>query len=589
MQTFNTLYTNKHDLKKFLQKSNIKDCENSLIQVFCGVPDKQYITDMLCDISKLLPKSKLIGTTTAGEILEDKIYQNSTIISITIFDKTTLTSCLIKGDGDDFKLGRLLAKQTITPTTKALILFSDGLVSNGDKILDGINQINQNIIVAGGRGGDNGALKESFVFDKKEIINYGAVCVGLNSTELNVSNHYALDWQPIGKEMVITKAKDDRVYEIDGVSVKDIYRKYLGDSVADELPFSASEFPLLKNQDGLCIARAPIHVFDDGSVSFIGSLQEGDRVQFGFGDINMIMQKRCYHVDKVIQNPLESIFIYSCISRKNLLQNKIKYEIKPFSQLANTAGFFTYGEYFSYKDKIELLNMTMTILTLSEYEVQDCKNITQNFKTHKKLDNIIKDKHYRVISALTNLINSVTNELNQEHNKLKELLKTTEEIANKDYLTGAYNRYFFYGSAKRSFLRAKRDNTSLAIAILDIDKFKQINDTYGHDIGDLALIEVSNIIKNSLRASDLYARFGGEEFCILLEHVSYEDTKSIFEKMRDKFEKNSIKIDHTSIPCTVSIGVYYGLGDSLEQMITKADKLLYKAKNSGRNQIKIDS
>jgi diguanylate cyclase (GGDEF)-like protein len=170
---------------------------------------------------------------------------------------------------------------------------------------------------------------------------------------------------------------------------------------------------------------------------------------------------------------------------------------------------------------------------------------------------------------------------------LIDLFSEIKNLANRDFLTGLYNRRYFFEAGNTILSKAKRNNSNLAIGILDIDNFKKINDTYGHDIGDIAICEVSKLLNKHLRDSDLISRFGGEEFCILLENISFEDTKKTFEKIRLSFEENIIEINDIKLKFTVSIGIFYGLSDSLEEMIKFSDEELYSCKDNGRNQIKI--
>ena len=169
--------------------------------------------------------------------------------------------------------------------------------------------------------------------------------------------------------------------------------------------------------------------------------------------------------------------------------------------------------------------------------------------------------------------------------ELLDLFTQVKEMANRDFLTGLYNRRYFFSTAKPIFLKTKRKESKIVLAMIDIDMFKNINDNYGHDVGDICIKEVKNILNSNLRESDLIARFGGEEFCILLEDISLEDTETLFNKIRKSFESNSIKIDNTTIQYTVSIGVKYGLSNSLEEMIKLSDEALYEAKESGRNRV----
>jgi diguanylate cyclase (GGDEF)-like protein len=127
------------------------------------------------------------------------------------------------------------------------------------------------------------------------------------------------------------------------------------------------------------------------------------------------------------------------------------------------------------------------------------------------------------------------------------LFDRTRDLANKDFLTGLHNRRFFFESANAIFSKAQRDKKDICIAMFDIDKFKNINDTYGHDIGDIAIKEVAHILSSHLRESDLIARFGGEEFCVLLQDISKDDAIKLFTKIRKVFEDNIIQIDDLSI------------------------------------------
>ena len=167
------------------------------------------------------------------------------------------------------------------------------------------------------------------------------------------------------------------------------------------------------------------------------------------------------------------------------------------------------------------------------------------------------------------------------------LFEKISNMANRDFLTGSYNRRYFFESANAKFAKAKRNSSALALATIDIDKFKNINDTYGHDVGDVAIKEIKKVLDRNLREYDLVARFGGEEFCILLEEITCKDLKNLFERIRVDFEKNIIKIDTLEVKYTVSTGIAYGVFDSLEEMLEISDEELYKSKENGRNQVNI--
>lgn len=172
------------------------------------------------------------------------------------------------------------------------------------------------------------------------------------------------------------------------------------------------------------------------------------------------------------------------------------------------------------------------------------------------------------------------------YNKSRLTMLKLQDQATKDYLTGAFNRRYFFEVGTPIFLKSKRKKAPLAVVMLDIDDFKKVNDTYGHKAGDLGIISVQKILEKNLRKSDLFARFGGEEFCIILEDISLENTEILLEKIRKEFETNVLESAGRKFSFTVSFGVSYGLLDTLESMINLADKALYQAKKNGKNRVK---
>jgi diguanylate cyclase (GGDEF)-like protein len=170
--------------------------------------------------------------------------------------------------------------------------------------------------------------------------------------------------------------------------------------------------------------------------------------------------------------------------------------------------------------------------------------------------------------------------------EILELFDELKNKANKDYLTGMYNRRYLFDSGKKLYEEYKSKSKNFAVALIDIDKFKNINDTYGHSVGDIAIKEVSIILNKFVDKNALISRMGGEEFCIIIYDKKEEEVKELLEQIRIGFEKNEIQIDNLKLDFTVSIGCSLEYGDSLDEMIQKADIGLYDAKNSGRNKVR---
>lgn len=164
-------------------------------------------------------------------------------------------------------------------------------------------------------------------------------------------------------------------------------------------------------------------------------------------------------------------------------------------------------------------------------------------------------------------------------------IREAREAANRDFLTKLYNRRYFYEMAEKMYANAKRGNLMLAMAMVDADHFKRINDTYGHDVGDQVLVKMASAIQQAMRESDLLARFGGEEFVCVVVVSEPAEARMAFERIRKVIGDLVINADADVIRVTASIGVSTELGDSLDDMLNEADRLLYIAKQSGRNRV----
>jgi two-component system cell cycle response regulator len=175
---------------------------------------------------------------------------------------------------------------------------------------------------------------------------------------------------------------------------------------------------------------------------------------------------------------------------------------------------------------------------------------------------------------------------------LQDQLKQANElliaISNTDHLTGLYNRRFLEESLGREFQRVQRKKNALSVLIMDIDHFKKINDTYGHQEGDAVLCKVACLFRQELRDYDIAARFGGEEFIAVIPETSLTDAASVAERIRKSVERAVFNERGDNLKITVSLGIStYPAPEinSAEALIREADKGLYRAKAKGRNRI----
>jgi len=172
----------------------------------------------------------------------------------------------------------------------------------------------------------------------------------------------------------------------------------------------------------------------------------------------------------------------------------------------------------------------------------------------------------------------------------KRMEETLRQLATHDALTGLFNRRYFFTLAERELERSQRYGHPLALLMLDLDHFKAINDSRGHQAGDQVLRAVAGIIQASLRQIDVVGRYGGEEFVVLLPETARATALAVAKRLCAAVAVQSVELPGECLPITISIGVAVGFGDvalNLEEMLERADRALYAAKATGRNRVAV--
>lgn len=170
--------------------------------------------------------------------------------------------------------------------------------------------------------------------------------------------------------------------------------------------------------------------------------------------------------------------------------------------------------------------------------------------------------------------------------QLEAELNEVSELVYQDYLTGTLNRRGMEDAFEREIARSERHGIPLSVALLDVDHFKRLNDTYGHEAGDQALVHLAKVVKEILRPTDTVARYGGEEFVIILPDTTAEDAVKIMTRLQRELTKRFFLHENQRILITFSAGVAQRQpGESAESMIARADAALYRAKQTGRNRV----
>ena len=585
IQCLNIQYRKHSDLDEIPEAVKSHPRDRMLIQVFTGILDDTHITELIRQLDQRFAGAAILGTSTAGEILEGQVLEHTTVISITCFAQVTLRHTLVTQNDDLVAAGNELATGISQPGIKAVIVFSCGIrnqrMMSSEAMLDTLHECYPEAVMAGGQAADNGKGTRTLVFTSAGITACGFAAVSLAGESLVASNAYTLSWVPIGKKLTITHVEGSRVYAIDGRPPFDIYRHYLGQEVVDGLPLSAVDFPLMIERNGTLMAIHAIGVHPDGSFDYIHDFKAGEQLRFGYCHTGLISFGADQLYASLNEANAEAAFIYSCVSRKWTLGADVLVELAPIQNLAPSSGFFCYGEFFVQPHQKPLfLSQTLTALCLSETPAATCETIATEMPENK----ILESNQFRTMRVLHRLVETSAREIDLMNKELENLART-------DSLTGLYNRRMFDIELVREVKRAGRTRSPLSLIMLDVDHFKLYNDTYGHVMGDNCLRRIALALRNIVqRHSDLVARYGGEEFIIILPDTNHDTAMYLAEEIRCHIERLVLphKASPTSPCVTVSGGVttiICSKSTNVDTIVDETDKLLYAAKLGGRNRL----
>lgn len=545
MQTSNYTIQEPQEIAQLIHQHSIEDSEKLLLQVFVSQASFDYLQELWSRLKEHFPKAHIIGASSDGAIVIDPPY---TLLSFSIFDETTLHSDYFEHHDHDYDSGEEIAKRFKEFSPKALIIFADAFHTNAEEILKGIHDALPNVIICGGLASRNDDFSDTYIFNHAMMSNSGIVVTALINDNLNIIDNFAFDWVPIGIPKSVTKAKLNRVYEIDNMRAVDFYNKYLGDKIADNLPDTGIEFPLIIQREGQSIGRAVLLAHDDGSLSFAGNIHVGEKVQFGIGDVESII-KHSQNYSKVLDySNIESIFIYSCTARRHFLNDDIAIELEAFEKFAPTSGFFTFGEFFNRN----LLNQSNRYIALSEKPLQSIERLTTNYNHFQDSNKI------SILRALLNLTNATSRDLDRLNSSLEtKVIEQQEDIKR--------NIYYDDNTKLPNRIKLLNDITwhrGEYLILINIDRFSRINYFYGFEAGDMLIRNLAAFLSLHCKNIGTLYKLPSDEFALIISDKSVKIREWIasisLELKMMLFNYQGIKM-----PYTVTIGVAKIIGDGI--------------------------
>ncbi len=534
---------------------------------------------MINDINSAFPNACISGVT-AANIAGDEfdISHHPVQLSVTCFEHTTLTQYDFDMETiTSFVAGRVMNEALeLLMNTKCLQIF---YASNCNSINTFMKEFNHHKLPTFGiKAGRSITRKNTAHVYGKKLYTNGFVVIAFSSDALHLYMDNNLGWQPIGIEMAITKTSSDIIIsEIDKKPAVDVYSKYLKVHPNKYFVENVCEFPLIIERKGLNIARVASAYGQDGSICLTSDVFTGDHVRLSYATSEHLLALTEQSAADLANFAPDAVFIFECGNRLRFLKDEYLYEIDQYKksnpQLSSTTG---YAELFITDEGVGGdLNSTLVAIGLKEDP-----NATDVFITNrvpKHTEQSVRDDNHEIpfVERILAFLESTSQELD-------DLNKELGKIAYTDQLTKIYNRWEL-GRKIDEFLELNRQGKPYGLLFFDIDHFKHINDTYGHDVGDVTLQGLVNLIRENVKDGHAFGRWGGEEFVYLIPDVNEISLVAFAEQIRKTVDEICfIPVQHITISIGATMARY---DDTPESFVKRADEAVYEAKETGRNKV----
>ncbi|MGB2694025.1 MAG: FIST N-terminal domain-containing protein [Dehalococcoidia bacterium] len=338
-------------------------------------------TSVLADVQDKYPGARVFGCSTAGEICDTAVRDDSAVVTVVNFESSRVEYSLahVNESANSLDLGKRLAQGLPSEGLVHVFVLSDGLKVNGSELVKGMAEhLQPDVSVTGGLSGDGGSFEETSVVFDGQAAPGTVAALGLYGKDLRIGFASLGGWDPFGPERLITRSEGNVLYELDGRSALDLYKTYLGEH-AKGLPATGLLFPLsLRIEEGATPVVRTILGIDEAeqSMTFAGDVPTGAYARLMKANFDRLIDgavgaaKACHEI--VGASSPDLAILISCVGRKMVLKQRTEEEVEGVREVlgpdTTLTGFYSYGEIspFTPNAKCELHNQTMTITTISE-------------------------------------------------------------------------------------------------------------------------------------------------------------------------------------------------------------------------------
>lgn len=566
------------------QKTGRTGAGARLFQIYSEVLDQTVIQDVTGAIEECFPDTPYIGCSTSGNIIDCELSGNITVVC-TEFELPTTRFEIFQYDMakqavDDITV-QIVEETRKNPWVKAIEMYFTIPEGSTTRFCDGLKEIRDDIQIFGGVScSDDITSDDSCVFTKA----YGfsetsIIIVFYGGEDFHVDSIKVTGWKPLGREFHVTKSQGSLLQELDGIPAYDVYHKYLNIKNDENFFYNTLEFPLFYEHNDTTILRTPVSSNADGSINMTSDMDIGSVVRISYGDPGTIVESIRHDSQRIAQFGPDVLHIFSCAARRTFWTNKEPtYEIQPFHDISASCGFFSHGEFLRTKGNLNQHNVTLVIAAMREGE-KKAAVVLPEMEDRNTMSRV------PLVSRLATFISVTSLELENTNQQLALVNEKLKMAAIIDGLTGLYNRKEIQSQIEKALADVKKEQFSLVM--LDIDNFKQVNDTYGHQEGDSVIVALADILRNQRTGlMQSSGRWGGEEFMVLLRGTDSSSAAYIADLLRECFANTSFPGIR---PQTVSLGVTQAReDDTVDSLCSRVDMALYRAKKNGKNRVEIE-
>ncbi|MCR5288958.1 MAG: diguanylate cyclase [Treponema sp.] len=580
MKQYRYVLTNQSEITDFITavKQLLKEnpAAKALLQVIEPKDSYEAIAKELNTLVCSLPDVMIYGMTSASATTSNITVPDKTVCTLILFEKSNYKifhyNCHVQTTLTAGK--KFLTDIHDLPDLKGVLMMSSDIMLGPDDFIGEFEHSYPDVPIFGAVAASyssNGDTSAVFIGDA--VYDREILTIAFYGKELHIDTTYDLGWKAVGKEFVVTKSDAHGIVEtIDNQPAVSIYVDYLGVETNTHFFGNVVSFPFIYKIGTKQVARIPFN-YEGTKLIFGQQIPEGTKASLSYAKSEYLLKETLKSANGMLSFAPDAILIFCCLSRRILMGDRLADRECEYFQNVNENASWVYGysEILCNHEAPGLLNGAFIAVAFREGPVK--------VDPHKipYVDSALGNAK-PVLSSNDRLISF----LEKTSADLRRSVDELSYLASHDQLTGILNRTFFNGVFKKN-IEHMSDKDAMGVLMLDIDHFKHINDTYGHNIGDVVLKQMVGVVSQNLPQSAAFSRWGGEEFMCIVPSSSKEDILALAQKLLTAVSS----ADYTPVPMvTVSIGVTLANHQSIRASVFRVvDEALYEAKNTGRNRV----